>query len=315
MDASKVLGPEACGECHTSEISAWEATVHFKNKELHRTPEAKEIAKKLGIKSIKRESRCQTCHFTTQTKGKRARAIAGVSCESCHGAAKDWMDLHSDYGPNQATRETETPEHKQKRFEETAKFGMIRPDQTYLVAQNCYQCHTVPDEDLVNNADHPPGSAFELVSWLQGEIRHNFFISDGKENREAPGDQDGANHRRVLYVLGRALDLEYGLRGLAKATAEGTYTEAMKQRIMNAMEKLKEIQGKSQAVAPTIGEMLDLVGKAKLAPNNEAELTDAADKVKAVVEQFGAKYDGSQLADLDALLPGKDQYKGAVYQP
>ena len=36
------------------------------------------------------------------------------------------------------------------------------------------------------------------------------------------------------------------------------------------MEKLKEIQGKSQAVAPIVGEMLDETGKVKLAPNNAA---------------------------------------------
>ncbi|MCZ6676340.1 MAG: multiheme c-type cytochrome [Candidatus Poribacteria bacterium] len=312
-DPEKIIGPDICGICHKSEVVAWRETTHFKNNELHRRPEAKQIASKLRIRRIKRESLCQTCHFTTQAKGRRPRAIAGVSCESCHGAAADWIHIHSDYGGGQATRETETAEHKKMRMGQTAKTGMIRPDQPYLIAENCYQCHTVPQEELVNKTGHPAGSAFELVAWLGGEVRHNFFMCDGKENREAPGDLDEANHKRVLYVVGRMLDLEYGLRGLAKATAAGTYTEAMKQRTMNAMEKLKEIQGKSQAVAPIVGEMLDETGKVKLAPNNAAELTAAAEKVKAIAQQFVAKHDGSRLADLDVLIPGKDQYKGKVY--
>ena len=311
-DPAKIVGPDSCADCHAAEIAVWNATTHFGNKDIHKTPAAKAIAEKLGIKRIKNEALCQTCHFTTQPKGKRMRVIAGVSCESCHGAAKEWVDIHHDYGGGSVTRDTEAAEHKKKRFEETAAAGMIRPDQTYHVAENCYQCHTVPEEKLVNEAGHPAGSDFELVAWLQGEVRHNYFITDGVENREAPGDLNEANHKRVLYVLGRMLDLEYGLQGLAKATVEGEYLEAMKMRVMGAMEKLKEIQGKSQAASGAIGEMLDAAGKAKLAPNNAAELTGTAEKVREIAQQFAADHDGSQLADVDSLLPGKNQYKGAV---
>ena len=87
-DAASVLGPEACMKCHENEVLAWKQTPHFATFEtLHRKPEAKEIAERLGLRSIKRNDECTKCHFTTQEVDGRERAVAGVSCESCHGAA------------------------------------------------------------------------------------------------------------------------------------------------------------------------------------------------------------------------------------
>ena len=39
----------------------------------------------------------------------------------------------------------------------------------------------VPEERLVNVGGHTAGSAFELVSWSQGEVRHNLQKSAGKD--------------------------------------------------------------------------------------------------------------------------------------
>ena len=103
---NKVVGNQACVKCHASEIKVWEKTPHSKTfDELHRRPEAKQIAGKLGLRSIKHDGRCVACHYTQQsdTAG-NPHAIAGVSCESCHGAAKDWLDIHHDYGGNTPNR-------------------------------------------------------------------------------------------------------------------------------------------------------------------------------------------------------------------
>ena len=62
---------------------------------------------------------------------------------------------------------------------------MRNPVNVYLLAQSCYRCHTVPDERLVNVGGHHAGSLdFELVSWSQGTVRHNFVRTDGKVNAE-----------------------------------------------------------------------------------------------------------------------------------
>src|SRR5713101_4798624 len=173
---AKIAGAEACGECHTAEFAAWKETQHYDTfNTLHRKPRAQAIAEKLGFTSLKRESLCINCHYTEKATADGEQVISGISCESCHGAAKDWINLHSDYGGKGVTREQETPAHKKQRLEQSAAKGMLRPDQIYLVAANCYQCHTVPNEKLVNVGEHKPGSNFELLSWLQGEVRHNFL--------------------------------------------------------------------------------------------------------------------------------------------
>ena len=97
--AHLVLGNESCVKCHASEIQAWKQTPHSQTfDELHRRPEAKQIAAKLGIRSIKHEGRCVACHYTQKIEAGTPHVIAGVSCESCHGAAKHWVDLHQEYG-------------------------------------------------------------------------------------------------------------------------------------------------------------------------------------------------------------------------
>src|SRR6185369_16624764 len=68
-DASKVVGPNACGECHKQEVEAWKGTHHFKTfSEMPRKTAAKEIAEKMGVRRIKSESLCLNCHFTVQQK-------------------------------------------------------------------------------------------------------------------------------------------------------------------------------------------------------------------------------------------------------
>ena len=83
---------------------------------------------------------------------------------------------------------------------------MIRPSSLYRLAKNCYSCHVVPQEDLVNKGGHPAGSAFELVSWSQGEVRHNTWHSKGKENVPA-----SAARKRMLYLVGLGVELETGI--------------------------------------------------------------------------------------------------------
>ena len=316
-DPADLLGPEQCSECHGSENAAWEATTHAQSfASMHRSPKAKEIASSLGIRRIKGNDLCQTCHYTTQASSTgRLRAVEGPSCESCHGAAAEWLNLHNDYG-GQATRETESPEHKQTRLEKTAQLGMIRPDQPYLVAANCYQCHTVPNERLVNVGGHPAGSSFELVSWLHGEVRHNFFATNGKENRGAPKDLDPDQHKRVLYVVGQMLDLEYSLRAAAQATQGGAYADAMAGRVQGAVERLNAIQGQAAEtpLAAAIGRMLKTAGGVTLEPNNRAALLAAADAVKTEAERIVADLSPGVLAALDSLIPGTDGYMGTPHE-
>ena len=308
LDPAKTLGPEACGECHKDTFALWKETHHAKSfRTLPRSDEAKAIAKKLGIKRIKRESVCLTCHFTAVLKNDKERPIAAISCESCHGAGQDWIKVHSDYGGREVTIDTETAEHKAERISQSEAAGMIRPVRMVEWASNCYQCHTVPQEKLVNEGGHVAGSAFELVSWSQGEVRHNVWFTGGKSNPEA-----AAERKRMMYVVGRTLDLSFALRGVAKSTEKARYAVAMAKRAKDATGEIQKIA--DLVSVPEIDEILAIAGGAELKLNNEAALTAAADNVDAAVGKFAANHDGSALAALDQLIPASGAYKGAPAQ-
>jgi hypothetical protein len=302
------LGPKSCANCHKPSIRAWKGTHHFKTfKALPRKKEAKEIAKKMGIKRMKSKSDCLNCHFTSKPKKAETKVVAGISCESCHGPAKNWMDIHSDFGGKGVKANDETPEHKITRYAESEKNGMIRPGNLYNVGKNCYSCHTVPNEKLVNVGGHAAGSEFELVQWSQGEVRHNVWYDDKVNNASA------INRLRMMYIIGKALDLEYALRGLANATEEKTYFTAMSERQQKALSDLKKIADSLKKTE--ISKLISTVKTAEIKINNAAALTATANKISTLTQTIAEQFDGSQFAAIDGLLPAADKYKGKVFQP
>jgi hypothetical protein len=90
-----------------------------------------------------------------------------------------------------STREQETPQHRSAAICATrSAVEMRNPINVYLLAQSCYRCHTVPDEELVNVGGHKAGSLdFEIVAWSQGLVRHNFVRSNGQTNDPSPPDR------------------------------------------------------------------------------------------------------------------------------
>lgn len=302
IDPAKVVGSQKCAECHKFEAEAWKLTPHFATFDsMHRSPAGQKIATAMGIKRVKGESLCITCHYTVQSKSGSAEPISGVSCESCHGAAADWLNIHNDKKLSKDERRTKS-----------AAAGMIRPEDIAAVAANCYQCHLVPNEKLVNTGGHPAGSAgFELVSWSQGMVRHNFLTPDGSEGKTNKADDQ--NRQRMMFATGAILDLEYSLRGVASATEKATYGITMAQRSAALRKKLAAIQ----AAAPTdeMAQILTIANAAALKLNNKAPLEDAADKVSELGKKFSSTETGDKLAGLDAMIPKPADYKGKVYQP
>ncbi len=166
-DYSKVVGPGKCAECHKQTAAIWKATHHFKTfAELPRRKEANAIVKKMGLRRIKAGSLCLDCHFTTVVQKEKRKAIAGISCEACHGPGADYLKLHSEFSGKK--KATESKAEREKRWVDSEAAGMIRPRDMYRWASNCYGCHIVPQEKLVNVGGHPAGSSFELVYWSQG---------------------------------------------------------------------------------------------------------------------------------------------------
>jgi hypothetical protein len=177
------------------------------------------------------------------------------------------------------------------------------------LAKNCYACHVVPQEDLVNKGGHRAGSAFDLVSWSQGEVLHNTWYSKGRENVPAK-----AARKRMLYLVGLGVDLETALRAVAKATVRKSYAFEMAKRADRAR---KQLAAAAKAVpnVPEIAKMVELGHSAGLTLNNERSLTTAADGVSKLLASITETYDGSTMAGLDSMIPGPDKYKGAARKP
>ena len=304
----KVMGPASCAECHPSEIEVWKKTVHFKSLYLaHRTPEAAKIVAQLGLQPMKTEPRCASCHYLTKETDGTPEIAAAISCESCHGAARGWVDTHGDYGRGLKV-DTEPAAHRIARRATAIAQGMTNPDDLYGLGQNCYSCHVLQDEQLANVGGHTPGSVgFNLLAWTQGEVRHNVLRNGGKANPEATPAV-----RRRLLAVGWILETEYSLRATAHATEKATFGVTYARRADAARKMLEKIQ--TLAPTPQLEAILVVVRPLALKLNNAAELSAAADKLTALGRAFSDQVTSEQLAGLDSLLPAPDTYKGTPFE-
>ncbi|WP_372369128.1 multiheme c-type cytochrome [Candidatus Uabimicrobium sp. HlEnr_7] len=286
IDYKKIMTAQQCGNCHKKEMLLWKQTPHYTNFDtMSKQIKSKAIFKKLGLKgSIKRNGRCSKCHFTQKHNGRKVKAVSGVSCESCHGAGKDWILIHNDRSIPKAPR----------RQQSIAK-GMNNPVDIYLIAQTCYKCHSIPDEELVNAGGHKASSHFELVSWSQGMERHNFIRTNNKNNAKST-----PQHLRVMFIIGAMLDLEYSLRGLIKVTEPGKYYDNMKQKVSKTYKILSAINSKAGAIHE-IGQLLTLFKKLNM--NKREHLEAGANLVTLKAKEFTKNNDGSRLASLDPYIP------------
>jgi hypothetical protein len=301
-DPALVQGPNACAECHKNEAAIWQKTHHFTTfRDLPNNKDADAIAEKMGVKRLKSESLCLNCHFTVQAPDK---VIAGISCESCHSGARDWIKVHSGFSGKKEGQETKA--EIAARWDKSVAAGMIRPNNYYALAKNCLTCHVVPNEKLVNVGGHAAGSSFELVSWSQGEIRHNVWYNKGASNPEA-----SQANKRMLFIVGRVAELEASLIGVSKATTKDAYALKMATRA-DAARKAVSALANLLPNAPELKAIADVGQGAGLKLNNEAELVAAAGKVSELGQKFSSSYDGSGFGAIDQYIPGADKYKGQV---
>ncbi len=308
---AKIMGPvktdNSCDSCHAMEAQAWMQTHHFATfKNRHKDSRAKEIIGNLGLgKRMKKpaaQNMCLQCHYTTLFDGKRIRVKWGVSCESCHGPARDWVDVHQKVGGTAdgtalkwGDGRNEPSSERAARLDAAAAAGMIHSEMIYDIAVNCFGCHTVPNEELVNVGKHKAGSDFDLVAWSQGEVRHNFVSSDGAP--DTPTNRPATTQQlRRLYVVGAMADLEISLRNRdAAQDLDGDYHAAMATRVERCKDKIRQI-----LAAVEIPELAAVV------------TSDDPATVGAAAREFVRTYDGSTLGAIDGMIP--TAYRGSAYK-
>ena len=301
---ANILGAKECAECHEESMDVWKKTKHQKNfKKLSKNKDAKAIAQKMGIKRIKKgNTLCASCHYTVKNKPK-AKVIAGVSCESCHGAAKNWIETHNDFGGKGIKQKNESPAHRKKREASLEKHGMIRPDNIYAWAKNCMSCHMVANEKLVNVGGHETGSDFKLSKRTQGKIRHYPKAS--------------VDELRFNNIVGDAVELEIGLRALASAKTSGKYSSSMVTRTTEALNKLKS--SSSRDSSGYAAKSVALAKSATIKAGNK-RLDNIADNIaintmKMVQKKNGYPYPASKLKSTYVAAPAKKAPRPKVSRP
>lgn len=293
----KFDGPDNCAECHRPMHATWMHTAHYQTFfSAHRMRSGRRIAERLGIERIKQSKDCASCHYTVQPEAQRvAQPIAGISCESCHGPAGKWNTIHADTTDPDAMKKAEA-------------LGLIRPGNIAGMVDRCYACHTVNDEKLVNQGGHNPGSEFEMVAWLEGEVRHNFMKTKGAQNQPTPPER-----KRLFYVIGQITALETAIREFAKSRADGEFADIRIARKKRAIERLHEIQKRLKI--DTLGEIVSLGESTDSNPEAKGQPARAADAIGRLKRKFAADHDGSKLGAVDKLLPQAEDHLGDVYRP
>jgi hypothetical protein len=263
--APYTIGPKKCQECHGEEAKVWEATKHYRAfKTVHKDKRAKPIVKAIGDRRMKKSTTCLQCHYTEASKkpGGKRKTVAGPSCESCHGAASDWLNIHNDYGKG-VKREGESAEHKAMRLKKSAEAGMVVPAKLYDVASNCMSCHGLASPDLDEKAaaammdnGHPLKPEFELVEYSQGSVRHRFYPPNVTSNPEM-----SVPELSRLYVVGQAAAL-VSASAAVKKSVHAKYKAAQQQRIDKATKVLTAVKGSVAAAGALLSDPTAANGRA-----------------------------------------------------
>ena len=253
-------GPQKCLDCHKAEHGVWEGTKHAKSfADIHRKPEVRAIIQAAGGDSnMRRNAVCMACHCTAAKADIQARpnAVAGPSCESCHGASSDWFALHNDYGGPSAKRESEAPAAKAERVRKSREAGMIWPAMLFDVATNCLSCHGLTRPGLepavlakMIEAGHPSGSDFELLRYSQGTVRHRFYPPNLTTNAEMTPAE-----RARTFITGHAAAL---VQGAAVKLDNPKYQEVQKKIETAARAALDAIKGQVPEAAALLAQPSD----------------------------------------------------------
>lgn len=129
--APEPIGAERCGTCHEKEYEDWKGSAH-----------AQALARLSAPKQ--RDPVCRSCHTTEPTK--TDPALAGVQCESCHGAGSLYA-----------------PEYVMKDEKLRALLGLKKVNEA-----TCRGCH---------DGETPSTRAFDFATWVK---RVNHSSTKGK---------------------------------------------------------------------------------------------------------------------------------------
>jgi len=179
------------------------------------TARSRQIAAALAIDDPTVDARCTTCHapLAAVPAGRRGPGFTvaeGVSCESCHGPAENWLIAHTRKDWTSADR---------------VYVGMRDLQNLYVRANTCVACHQTVAVPLLK-AGHP-----ELIFELDGQS-----VTEPKHWVEKPG----WNRAQTWYV-GQAVALREISWQLTRETTPDDHLLARWQALVWLLEKLNGV--------------------------------------------------------------------------
>ncbi len=159
------VGPGKCVDCHDhkdekewSEKRDGDGKGKQHKNALNRLadPKADEYAKVLRVDVYDVKSTCVKCHATVV----RGNADDGISCESCHGAGKDYLKPHQEKGAYQASLALGLKD-------------VLKKPENWV--RECVTCHVLgdnPGDTELVKAGHSSGADFELRIKFQPVSSH-----------------------------------------------------------------------------------------------------------------------------------------------
>lgn len=137
------LGTKGCKKCHLKEFKSWEQTKMAQAYETLKPGVDVEIKEELGFDpavDYTTDESCVSCHVTGWGKSggftsiEATPELAGISCESCHGAGSTYTQDH-----------LMSLKNKEYKLSEVVAAGMVET----VSEEQCVLCHNenVPIED------------------------------------------------------------------------------------------------------------------------------------------------------------------------
>ena len=190
-DSLSYMGTATCASsnCHGSTTARPDANIlynehttwarhdrHSKSWQTLTSEESKRIAHNLGLGNPAEEKLCLDCHSTfvpPDQRGEKHNFQDGVSCESCHGPAEQYLKSHSQPGTS---------------HQDNMQAGLTDLVDLHGRAQLCLSCHYGTEDKVVNHrligAGHPRLS-FELDTFLMIQPPHWEQDQDYEERKGA----------------------------------------------------------------------------------------------------------------------------------
>lgn len=206
--AAKFLGAGSCassgchggGGAHQNQFLTWSLRDFHSQRPpaTLTTARSKQIGEALNIKDPTADPQCTTCHAPLREvpenlRGESFKVSEGVSCESCHGPAENWLRAHT--------------RHDYTRADRTAA-GMRDLQNLYVRANTCVPCHQVVSQPLLK-AGHPE-LIFELDGQSVAEPKHWSAEKNGN-SAQAWFVGQAVALREMSWQLGQAHVIEAGI--------------------------------------------------------------------------------------------------------